>query len=81
MFQSPSETTIYRTAIKPSRDYSNFSSKGDNLNLNSSDETIAEIPEGIRSLDGENQIHRESIVDEFLSSEKRRSGDKDRRPA
>ena len=27
---------------------------------------------------GENQIHCESIIDEFLSSEKRRSGDKDR---
>ena len=71
IFESPSETTIYRTAIRPKRQ-SDTSSDGLNL-LNSSDETNKTISsEKPMNLDGKNEQERDTVIDKFLSTERRR---------
>ena len=76
VFQSPSDTTIYRTAVKQHR--SSGSSTEGLPNFNSSDDTIMIEDQPVENsresnFDARNENSRDIIIDEFLSSERRGS--------
>ena len=79
-FESPSETTIYRTAVKKARISSSSSDEGENFN--STDEFIKQGKQGngngMVDMDTENEMNRNSIIDNFLCVERRRSTDRER---
>ena len=79
-FESPSETTIYRTAVKKARVSSASSDEEDNLNL--SDEFIKQGKQSngnrMVDMDMKNEMNRNSIIDNFLCVERRRSTNRER---